>query len=85
MIINETLLSALGLAGWLLWCTLPYMILGVVIAAEIIVILGFVNKLSFIARPITKFVHLNNECVMSFLVAFGSLMAANAMLAQNHE
>lgn len=60
------------------------MILGV-IAAELIVILGFVDKLSFIARPITKFSHLKSECGTSFLMAFGSPMAANAMLAQYKE
>lgn len=81
---SETLLSALVLAGGLLWRTLPYMILGV-IAAELIVNLGFVNKISFIARPITNFSHLRQECGVSFLVAFGSPMAANAMLAQHHE
>jgi len=80
----ETLLSALRLAADLLWRTLPYMILGV-IAAELIVTLGFVSKLSFVARPITNFAHLKHECGMSFLVAFGSPTAANAMLAQNHE
>ncbi|MFH0941932.1 MAG: nucleoside recognition protein [Chloroflexota bacterium] len=81
---SETLLSALILAGGLLKSTLPLMILGV-IAAELIVTLGFVNKLSFIARPITSFSHLQPECGTSFLVAFGSPVAANAMLAQYHE
>ena len=80
----ETLLGALVLAGGLLRSILPLMILGV-IAAELIVTLGFVNKLSFIARPITNFSHLQHECGMSFLVAFGSPIAANAMLAQYHE
>jgi hypothetical protein len=60
------------------------MILGV-IAAELIVTLGFVNKISFIARPITRFSHLKHECGMSFLVAFGSGVAANAMLAKYRE
>ena len=81
---SETLLGALVLAGGLLGRTLPFMILGV-IAAELIVTLGFVNKLSFIVRPITRFSHLKHECGLSFLVAFGSPAAANAMLAQYHE
>ena len=81
---SETLLSALVLAGGLLGRTLPFMILGV-IAAELIITLGFVNKISFVARPITRFSHLKQECGASFLVAFGSLTAANAMLAQYHE
>ena len=81
---SETLLSALVLDGGLLGRTLTFMILGV-IAAELLVTLGFVNKLSFLARPITRFSHLKHECGMSFLVAFGSPSAANAMLAQYRE
>ena len=80
----EILLSALVLAGELLVRTLPFMILGVIIA-ELIATLGFVNKISFIARPITNFSHLRQECGVSFLMAFGSSSAANAMLAQYHE
>ncbi|MFA5316356.1 MAG: hypothetical protein WC369_02925, partial [Dehalococcoidales bacterium] len=80
----ETLLSALSLAGGLLVRALPFMILGV-IAAELIINLGFVSKVSLIARPITRFSHLKQECGMSFLMAFGSPTAANAMLAQYRE
>jgi hypothetical protein len=81
---SEILLSALVLAGGLLGRVLPFMILGV-IAAELIIALGFVNKLSFIARPITRFSHLKHECGVSFLMAFGSPVAANAMLANYRE
>ncbi|MFA5315859.1 MAG: nucleoside recognition domain-containing protein [Dehalococcoidales bacterium] len=77
----ETLLSALVLAGSLLWRTLPFMILGV-IAAELLNALGFVDKLAFLVRPITKFSHLKHESGVSFLIAFGSPLAANSMLAQ---
>ena len=77
----ETLLSALVLAGGLLGRMLPFMVLGV-IAAEFIIALGFVNKLSFLARPITRFSHLKQECGVSFLMAFGSGVAAYAMLAK---
>ena len=78
------MLGALALAGELLGRTLPFMILGV-IAAEMIISMGFVNKLSFIARPITRFSHLKQECGVSFLMAFGSPSAANAMLAKYRE
>jgi len=81
---SETLLGALALAGELLGRTLPFMILGV-ITAEMIMSMGFVNKLSFIARPITRFSHLKQECGVSFLMAFGSPSAANAMLAKYRE
>jgi hypothetical protein len=81
---GETLLSALVLAGGLLGRLIPFMILGV-IAAEFIIALGFVNKLSFLARPITRFSHLKQDCGVSFLVAFGSPVAAYAMLAKYHE
>jgi hypothetical protein len=80
----ETLLSALVLAGGLLGRVLPFMIMGVIVA-ELIVTLGFVNKMSFVAQPITRFSHLKHECGVSFLMAFGSLTAANAMLAQYRE
>ena len=81
---SEILLSALVLAGGLLGRLLPFMILGV-ITAELIIALGFVNKLSFVARPITRFSHLKHECGVSFLMAFGSPAAANAMLAKYHD
>jgi len=60
------------------------MILGVS-AAELIGTLGYVKKISFVARPITSFSHLKYECGMSFIMAIGSLTAANAMLAQYRE
>ncbi len=81
---SEILVSALIMAGGLLGRILPFMILGV-IAAEFVIALGFVNKLSFMARPITRFSHLRQECGVSFLVAFGSPVAGYAMLAKYHE
>jgi len=81
---GQVLLSASLLAGEFLWRTLPFMVLGV-LAAEFIVALGVVNKISFIARPITKFSHLRKECGASFVLAFGSPAAANSMLAGYYE
>jgi len=81
---SEILVSALIMAGGLLGRILPFMILGV-ITAEFVIALGFVNKLSFLARPITRFSHLRQECGVSFLVAFGSPVAGYAMLAKYHE
>lgn len=80
----ETLLDALVLAWGLLRRMLPLLILGV-IAAEFIIAMGYVNKLSFLARPITRFSHLKHECGVSFLMAFGSGVAAYATLAKYRE
>ncbi len=54
---GETLLNAGVLAAELLARTLPLMIIGVLVA-ELIVALGVVDKVSFVARPITGFSHL---------------------------
>ncbi|HID28279.1 MAG TPA: nucleoside recognition protein [Methanosarcinales archaeon] len=57
------------------------MIIGIILA-ELIVELKWVHKLGFISIPITRFAHLNTECGVSFLTAFGSPTAANSMLMQ---
>lgn len=59
----------------------PSMILGVILV-NLIVSLGFVSKLSFLARPVTSFGHLKDECGVSFITAFGSPIAANSMLVE---
>ena len=59
----------------------PSMILGV-IGVNLVVLLGFVEKLSFIARPVVSFGHLRDESGLSFITAFGSPAAANSMLAE---
>ncbi|ADI73669.1 nucleoside recognition domain protein [Methanohalobium evestigatum Z-7303] len=63
---------------------IPYMIAGVVLA-ELVVELGWVDKISFLVRPITGFVHLRKECGISFLTAFASPSAANASLKDLHD
>ncbi|MEW6102233.1 MAG: nucleoside recognition domain-containing protein [bacterium] len=68
------------MAGWLLLKTVPIIILGVILA-EFIVSLGWVDRLSFLARPITRFSHLQDECGIIFLSAFASPTSANSMLA----
>ncbi len=72
--------SAGELSLWFLAKTLPFMIIGVIFA-ELIVALKVVDKIAFIARPITNFTHLRDECGASFLTAFVSATSANAMLA----
>lgn len=39
------------------------------------------DKIAFLARPITNFAHLRDECGASFLTAFASATSANAMPA----
>ena len=60
--------------------TLPFMIVGVIFA-EFIIALNIVDKISFLARPLTRFAHLSEECGASFMTAFISPTSANAMLA----
>ncbi|MDF2956776.1 MAG: putative membrane protein [Candidatus Alkanophagales archaeon MCA70_species_1] len=81
---TSVLLDASILASKLLLKTLPFMLLGVLLA-EFIVALGVVEKLSWLAKPITRFSHLREECGVSFLLAFISPTAANAMLADYYE
>ncbi|WP_456486723.1 nucleoside recognition domain-containing protein [Candidatus Alkanophaga liquidiphilum] len=80
----SVLLGSSILASKLLLKTLPFMLVGVILA-EFIVALGVVEKLSWLAKPITNFSHLREECGVSFLLAFISPTAANAMLADYYE
>ncbi len=75
-IIDATLLALNLLAN-----TLPFMILGVILA-ELIVALRIVDKVAFLANPIARFAHLRSECGASFMMAFISATSANAMLAE---
>lgn len=63
---------------------LPYMAAGVVLA-ELVVEMGWIDKISFIVHPITRFVHLRKECGVSFLTAFASPSAANASLKKLYD
>jgi len=56
-----------------------------VIVAEFIVALGWMNKIAWITRPLTRIGHLKPECGASFLTAFLSPSAGNAMLVRHHE
>jgi len=46
--------------------TLPFMIVGVIFA-EFIIALNIVDKISFLAGPLTRFAHLSEECGASFM------------------
>ena len=80
MNIINILFDAAILASNLLIKTLPFMIVGVLIA-ELIVALRIADGISAVARPITSFTHLKHECGAAFMMAFISGTSANAMLA----
>lgn len=49
--------------------------------AEILVQLGVMRKLEPIGRPLARWAHLPPESAICFITAFGSVLAANAMIA----
>ncbi len=63
---------------------LPICAVGV-IGAEFIVALGWIDRIAWIACPLTSAGNLKNECGASFLTAFLSPAAANSMLVRYHE
>ncbi|MFN3528167.1 MAG: nucleoside recognition protein, partial [Candidatus Altarchaeaceae archaeon] len=73
--ITDSIISALN---YLLFI-LPFIVIGVVLA-ELIVELKLVDKIVWITEPIIKFGHLRKECGITFLTAFLSPAAANAVL-----
>ncbi|KUG20650.1 putative cobalt transporter in sulfate-reducing delta-proteobacteria [hydrocarbon metagenome] len=72
-----------ALASDLLLRTVPIVIAGV-LAAELLVALRIVDRIARVARPITSFSHLPPECGASFMMAFISPQAADAMLVDYH-
>ena len=75
--IEDAIISALK---YLLW-VVPFIIAGIILA-ELIMALKFVNKIVWITKPVTRFGHLRKECGVTFLTAFASPAAANAMLME---
>lgn len=76
----QVLLTASAMSATFLVRTVPFMVAGVILA-DLIVALKFVDKIAFIARPISNFAHLRDECGASFMTAFISATSANSMLA----
>ncbi|MGP8330242.1 MAG: nucleoside recognition domain-containing protein [Methanosarcinaceae archaeon] len=86
MLYSETyqlLISAAELSFSLLSKTIPFMIIGVVFA-EFIIALKVTDKVAYLARPISNFANLRDECGASFMTAFISPTSANSMLASFH-
>ena len=78
--IYQVLTSAAELSFSMPYRTVPFMVIGVVFA-EFIVALRVVDKIAYIARPISNFANLRDECGASFMTAFISPTSANSMLA----
>jgi len=76
----QVILTASAMSATFLARTIPFMVAGVILA-DFIVALKFVDRVAFIARPISNFAHLRDECGASFMTAFISATSANSMLA----
>jgi len=78
---NAFLQETALLAFDLLIRTIPMMVAGV-FAAELIMAFNATDRISRLSRPLTTFTNLHHECGISFMMAFISPKAANAMLAK---
>jgi hypothetical protein len=75
--------STLVSSGKCLATMIPVFFAGVV-AAEVLVALGWIDRIAWITRPLTALGRLRKECGASFLTAFFSPAAGNAMLVRHH-
>lgn len=53
--------------------------------AKILVQLGVMRKLEPVGRPLARWTHLPPESALSFITAFGSILAANAIIANFYQ
>ncbi len=60
---------------------IPATVLGIVLM-ELLIELGWIQKLGYVTAPFMRFGHLREEVGVSFLVSFGSPTAGNSMIAQ---
>ncbi|NLB01182.1 MAG: nucleoside recognition protein, partial [Methanomicrobiales archaeon] len=79
----DSIIQTATLAAELLGEMVPMMIAGVFLA-EVLVALNLAGRIAAFSRPLTSFARLNEECGTSFLMAFVSPPAANAMLMDYH-
>lgn len=63
---------------------IPPIVVGTIIM-DILVEMGWVKKLGFLASPVMRFGNLSEEIGVSFLTSFGSSAAGNSMIAKLHE
>lgn len=80
---GSILVSTLVSSGKFLATMIPVFFAGVVVA-EVLVALGWIDRIAWITRPLTSLGHLKKECGASFLTAFFSPAAGNAMLVRHH-
>ncbi|MDG6257703.1 MAG: nucleoside recognition protein [Methanomicrobiaceae archaeon] len=78
------LAGAAGLAFSLLAQSVPAIVIGVLIA-EVFVALHITETIARLVRPVTRFAHLCDEAGASFMLAFVSPSAANAMLVDFYQ
>ncbi len=76
-IVTNSLLAT----GRFLLTVVPLFLLGVVLA-QLFVELHWLDQLSWLARPLTRFGHLHPECAGTFVVAIISPTAGHSMLAR---
>lgn len=72
--------DALILTFKYLFSVIPVTITGIVLM-ELLIELGWIQKLGFVTAPFMKFGHLREEVGVSFLASFGSPTAGNSMIA----
>jgi hypothetical protein len=73
--------ASLVSTGKFLLTVIPLFVLGVILA-QLFVELRWIDKLSWLARPLMKLGHLHPECAGSFVVAVISPTAGHSMLAR---
>lgn len=73
--------DALLLALQYLLSVIPATITGIILM-ELLIEMGWVQKLGFITAPFMRFGHLREEVGVSFFVSFGSPTAGNSMVAE---
>jgi hypothetical protein len=80
MILVDSLLAM----GKFLLTVIPLFVFGVVLA-QLFVEQGWLEKLSWLARPVMRFGHLHPESAGTFIVAIISPTTAHSMLAKYHQ
>ncbi|CAG1007848.1 hypothetical protein METP1_03510 [Methanosarcinales archaeon] len=73
--------AALLLALQYLLSVIPATIAGIILM-ELLIKMGWVQRLGFITAPFMRFGHLREEVGVSFFVSFGSPTAGNSMVAE---
>lgn len=77
----QFIIDTLSLSLNLILSSVPMMALGVFIA-ELIISFDITDRLSRFSKPITDYANLHHDCGISFMMAFVSPKAANAMLVK---